>query len=104
MRSEDAAKDRETKRQARSHAIKQALEKKRKVQQQSGHNFRVAIFKENPRGPPNRQSQAQFYKPSPSSLSAGLLDPFQMLVADSSLLKAWLSHRGFILHRQTYCS
>ncbi|KAK8067212.1 hypothetical protein PG997_013959 [Apiospora hydei] len=90
-----ATKQLATRRQARSHAVKQALENKRKLQQKAGDNFRVATPKDLvPREKSKNQKTNAEEDRRPricSSLSVGLLDPFQTLAVNSSRLQALLS-------------
>ncbi|OKL63696.1 hypothetical protein UA08_00716 [Talaromyces atroroseus] len=88
------SKDRITRRLARSHAVKQALENKRKLQQESRDNFRVTTSKDRPR---NLMTKKRTCTSSPtasllSPLSAGTLDPFQTLAVDSSRLQTLLGN------------
>ncbi|MCJ1223713.1 hypothetical protein MMC12_000356 [Toensbergia leucococca] len=86
----DDVKDQITRRLARSHAVKQALQKKRKLQQESGDNFRVTASKDKPRRLVNKKARTETRAASLSSLSAGALDPFQTLAVDSSRLQTLL--------------
>jgi hypothetical protein len=87
------SKDQTTRRLARSHAVKQALEKKRKLQQASRDNFRVTTPKDRPRKSVTKTRA----RPTPSlfSLSASTLDPFQTLAVDSSRLQTLLGDCEF---------
>ncbi|KAI0377550.1 hypothetical protein F5Y04DRAFT_264105 [Hypomontagnella monticulosa] len=91
VQNPDDAGDRTARRLARSHAIKHALESKRKLQQQSTLNFRVPVtpFKENPSKSASR-AQLTYILASLPPLSRGALDPFQMLGVDPSKLRVWL--------------
>ena len=82
------AKDPITRRLARSHAVKQTLENKRKLQRKSGENFRVTTPK---------RARTATRAVSLSSLSAGALDPFQTLAVDSSRLKTLLGDCKLLL-------
>ncbi|TAQ87450.1 hypothetical protein B7494_g4228 [Chlorociboria aeruginascens] len=86
----DDLKDKNIRRQARSHAVKQALESKRKLQQKSGVNFRVSSSKDYPWRLASKITRTQTLVAMPFSLSAGTLDPFQTLAVDSSRLQALL--------------
>ncbi|MCJ1291618.1 hypothetical protein MMC34_003163 [Xylographa carneopallida] len=90
IRAPDDAKDPTTRRLARSHAVKQALESKRKLQQQSGDNFRTMIPKDETRRSGRQKKHTRTLAESPFSLSTGALDPFHTLPVDSSRLQALL--------------
>ncbi|KAL2831403.1 hypothetical protein BDW59DRAFT_140140 [Aspergillus cavernicola] len=75
------AKDQIQRRLARSHAVKHALQNKRRQQQKSRDNFRVTTVEDSPR---KVVSRPRF------SLSAGALDPFQTLAVDASRLQTLL--------------
>ncbi|KAH6653251.1 hypothetical protein BKA67DRAFT_593227 [Truncatella angustata] len=92
VQAPDDAKDPATRRLARSHAVKQALEKKRKLQQESTDNFRVIGLRDKPRRSASKRPRTGTFGASPFSLSADLLDPFQTLAVDSSRLQALLSN------------
>ncbi|KAL4757329.1 uncharacterized protein BDW70DRAFT_153463 [Aspergillus foveolatus] len=90
----DHAKDKATQRQARSHAVKRALERKRKQQQLSRANFIIKSFEDR-----DLDDTGETAKPctvTSSSLApvlshlSGALDPFQTLAVDSSRLQALL--------------
>jgi hypothetical protein len=78
-------------RRARSHAVKQALENKRKLQQESMENFRVSTSKDYPRRLGSKITRTQALIAPTFSLSAGMLDPFNALAVDSSRLQMLLS-------------
>ncbi|KAK6605944.1 hypothetical protein H4I96_04406 [Botrytis cinerea] len=67
----DDLKDHDTKRRARSHAVKQALENNRKLRKESGDNFRVSSSKDYSRRlASNRirsQPGSQYHYPHPSA-------------------------------------
>ncbi|KAM3066693.1 hypothetical protein ACMFMF_010198 [Clarireedia jacksonii] len=86
------AKDDTTKRRARSHAVKQALENKRKLQQESGENFRVASSKDYSRRLASEKIRSQPLVTLPLSIPASTLDPFQTLAVDSSRFYALLGN------------
>ncbi|RDW91726.1 hypothetical protein BP5796_02891 [Coleophoma crateriformis] len=90
IQAPDVPKDRITRRLARSHAVKQALQNKRKLQQESGDNFRVMTSKHKPRRGLSSRSCTGTLTMSLLSLSAGALDPFQTLALDSSRLQILL--------------
>ncbi|KAF2491838.1 hypothetical protein BU16DRAFT_129786 [Lophium mytilinum] len=80
--------DRKARRIARSHAVTRGLEKKRKLQQQSGHNFFAVSFENNLSRPVSERKRRQTLVAAPLSLSADAPDPFQMLAAESPRLQA----------------
>lgn len=96
MQAPDEEKDQITKRLARSHAVKQALEQKRKLQQESRDNFLVTTPRDklNFRRPVKKRTRPGALALSLSSLSAGTLDPFQTLAVDSSRLQILLSNHN----------
>jgi hypothetical protein len=77
-------------RRARSHAVKQALENKRKLQQESRDNFRVLTSKDYPRRLGSKVTRTQNLIAPTFSLSADMLGPFKTLAVDSSRLQALL--------------
>ncbi|KAL3428919.1 hypothetical protein BDV09DRAFT_190565 [Aspergillus tetrazonus] len=90
----DHAKDKATQRQARSHAVKRALERKRKQQQLSRANFIIKTFEDRNLDDPDKRATPctvtrSSLAPVVSHLS-GALDPFQTLAVDSSRLQALL--------------
>ena len=94
MQAPDEAKDQITRRLARSHAVKQALENKRKLQQESRDNFRVTTSKDKLklRRLVNKRTRTRALAVSLFSLSAVTLDPFQTLAVDSSRLQTLLGN------------
>ncbi|KAF4335648.1 hypothetical protein FBEOM_10485 [Fusarium beomiforme] len=85
--------DKAAKRVARSHAMKQALQKKRQLQQASMQNFSVRTVEDErkqARSQRNKKCDKQLI-PSPASLSASMLDPFQSLAVDSKRLQILLN-------------
>ncbi|KAH9904174.1 hypothetical protein F4778DRAFT_734284 [Xylariomycetidae sp. FL2044] len=78
--------DRKSRHLARSHAIKNALDTKRKRDRQCGRNFHIVSLGEPLKKPLNLHPQA-----APLS-AADTFEPFQTLVADSSKLQAWIRH------------
>ncbi|KAF5561826.1 nucleoside diphosphate sugar epimerase [Fusarium phyllophilum] len=91
--SPDKSSDKATKRLARSHAVKQALQKKRQLKQASMQHFSVRTI-EDEREQTKSICKRQWSKrtiPSPVSLSANLLDPFQSLAVDSKRLQTLLN-------------
>ncbi|KAL4901095.1 hypothetical protein BDW74DRAFT_187935 [Aspergillus multicolor] len=90
IRVNDDAKDKAARRQARSYAVKKALEKKRKRQQLARNNFILTTFED-------REKPVKTTKPGVTSGGApilsqlsGALDPFQTLAVDSSRLQVLL--------------
>ncbi|TXC04536.1 hypothetical protein FocTR4_00000173, partial [Fusarium oxysporum f. sp. cubense] len=89
----DKTRDKAAKRLARSHAVKQALQKKRQLQQESMQHFSVRTMQD------EREQWRTICKtrcdkritPLPASLSANLLDPFQSLAVDSKRLHILLN-------------
>ncbi|KAL4938712.1 hypothetical protein BDV06DRAFT_231562 [Aspergillus oleicola] len=85
-------KDKAARRQARSHAVKKALEKKRTRQQLSGSNFAITTLS-NP-CTSNTTITSRARAPSPRSLPCQILgsalDPFQTLAVDSSRMQVLL--------------
>jgi len=106
IQAPDHAKDQITRRLARSHAVKQALENKRKLQQESGDNFRVTTSKDEPRRMVSKRTRTITLATPLFSLSAGTLDPFQTLAVDSSRLQTLLGDCKLLVAenylRQTY--
>ncbi|KAK8047551.1 hypothetical protein PG996_015615 [Apiospora saccharicola] len=85
-----------SRRQARSYAVKQALENKRKLQQEAGDNFRVAtsqdvVRRNNKPKSQGAQAEVRLVPTTCSSLSPSALDPFQTLAVNSTRLQALLS-------------
>lgn len=97
IQNPDDAKDRTTRRLARSHAVARGLEKKRKRLQQSGHNFRTVSLKDDPA---NKIKDMNPYTTT-SSISASTVapGPFQLLAAESPRLQALLSQRKVLSQR-----
>ncbi|KAJ9259635.1 hypothetical protein DTO212C5_8589 [Paecilomyces variotii] len=88
----DKANGQITRRLARSHAVKQALETKRRLQEKSKDNFRITTTKDKPKRFVRRKRDTETPAVSLFSLSEGALDPFQTLAADSSRLRILLSN------------
>lgn len=88
----DDLKDHDTKRRARSHAVKQALENNRKLRKESGDNFRVSSSKDYSRRLASNRIRSQPRVTIPLSPSVSTLDPFQTLAVDSSRLHALFSN------------
>ncbi|KAF2476210.1 putative N-ethylmaleimide reductase [Lindgomyces ingoldianus] len=91
IQNPDDANDRKARRLARSHAVARGLEKKRRLQQESGHNFRAMSSKDDPSRSAGKRKRSQTLAASPLSLSTDAPDPFQMLAAESPRLQALLS-------------
>jgi hypothetical protein len=93
----DKTSDKAAKRLARSHAVKQALQRKRQLQQKSMQHFSVRTI-DDERQQTGRNCKGQCDKrltSSPASLSASLLDPFQSLAVDSKRLQVLLNDCEF---------
>ncbi|KAK5627014.1 hypothetical protein RRF57_002729 [Xylaria bambusicola] len=75
-----------TRRLARSHAVKQGLGRKRKIERELKNNFRIITLRDE-----IERTHVDAVAMSPFSLSAGTLDPFRTLAVDSSRLQALLS-------------
>lgn len=97
MQAPDDAKNQKMKRLARSHAVKQALESKRKFQQESGENFRATTFKNTPKRPIGKRLRSGTLAVPIISLGTGVIDPFQTLAVDSLRLQMLLSNSKLLL-------
>ncbi|KAF5590983.1 hypothetical protein FPCIR_6246 [Fusarium pseudocircinatum] len=89
----DKSSDKAVRRLAKSHAVKQALQKKRQLKQASMQHFSVRTIqdaREETRRLCKRQGHRQT-SPSPAALSASLLDPFQSLPVNSKRLQILLN-------------
>ncbi|KAL4861338.1 hypothetical protein BDV12DRAFT_69636 [Aspergillus spectabilis] len=80
IQAPDDAKDQMQRRRARSHAVKQALEKKRRLQQKSRENFRITTLKDS-----TTTLAGSLFSPF-----AGVLDPFKAFAVDLSRLQILL--------------
>lgn len=98
MQNPDGIKDRKARRLVRSHAMKQALEKKRKLQQQSGLNFRVASVKVNCNRPAGKKRRINS-PASPHTPSSDVADDFEMVFAESARLQTWLTQNNITKQR-----
>ncbi|RDW64358.1 uncharacterized protein DSM5745_09769 [Aspergillus mulundensis] len=87
----DDAKDRAARRQARSHAVKKALEKKRKRQQLARNNFIVTTLEDRGGSVEFGLSQSVARKAPISGQISNGLDPFETLAVDSSRLQILLA-------------
>jgi hypothetical protein len=89
--------DKNTKRLARSHAVKQALQSKRKEQKASMQHFCIRTIEDEkkPKRGQRRGKPGGTLTPSPISLSATVLDPFQTLAVDTKRLQALLNNGEF---------
>ncbi|KAF5633829.1 nucleoside diphosphate sugar epimerase [Fusarium tjaetaba] len=89
----DKTSDKAAKRLARSHAVKQALQKKRQLKQESMQHFSVRTIEDEPEQTRSicRRQCSKRTIPSPASLSASLLDPFQSLAVDCKRLQILLN-------------
>ncbi|KAI0405487.1 hypothetical protein F4802DRAFT_606757 [Xylaria palmicola] len=92
VQAPDGARNHVTRRQVRSHAVKQAIKNKRKLEQDSGDNFRITTSQGRPEIAARPGTPIGTMGTSPFSLSAGMLDPFQTLVVDSSRLQTLLAN------------
>lgn len=96
MQGPDDAKNQTKRRLARSHSMKEALEHKRKLLQESGDNFFMTTTYDKPRRLAKKTSHVTrpvvSLVPSLVSLSAASLDPFQTLAVDSNRLQTLLSN------------
>ncbi|KAI3334433.1 hypothetical protein F4824DRAFT_186073 [Ustulina deusta] len=90
IQAPDDPKDQATRRLARSHAVKQALENKRKIQRESRDNFRVMTPQDRVGRFVRKRTHTRTVVTSPFSLSVGTLDPFQTLAVNSSRLQTLL--------------
>jgi hypothetical protein len=93
----ESVKDPKTRRQIRSHAVKHALQGKRKLEREANDNFRV-LSSSSVKIVEQKETQlVQTLLPRTrlSSSVAGKLNPFEALAIDSSRLKALLNHRKF---------
>ncbi|SPJ72150.1 uncharacterized protein FTOL_01878 [Fusarium torulosum] len=86
--------DKNTKRLARSHAVKQALQSKRKEQKASMQHFCIRTIEDGkkPKRGQRRGRSGGTLTPSPISLFASVLDPFQTLAVDTKRLQALLNN------------
>jgi hypothetical protein len=86
--------DKATKRLARSHAVKQALQNKRRIQQAFMQNFCIRTIEDEskPMRAVRKSRQAGHSAPSPLSLSGNVLDPFRTLAVDSKRLQILLNN------------
>ncbi|RAO72778.1 uncharacterized protein BHQ10_008790 [Talaromyces amestolkiae] len=92
IQNPDDAKNRATRRLARSHAIARGLEKKRRRLQQAGRNFRTVSLKDET----GSKSEEIVHKKdvSPVLLSIAAPGPFQLLAAESPSLQALISQHS----------
>lgn len=86
------ADDRTVRRLARSHAVTRGIEDKRKLQRKSGLNFHVVSEGDLGRHA-GKKEQDRTLVMVPSSLSAGVFGPFQILAAEPPRLQALFSYR-----------
>jgi hypothetical protein len=86
--------DKAAKRLARSHAVKQALQNKRKLQQASMQNFciRTVEDEEDPKRPARKGKRDGFIAPSLATLATSALDPFDTLPVKGSILQRLLNN------------
>ncbi|KAL4982733.1 hypothetical protein BDW68DRAFT_50099 [Aspergillus falconensis] len=90
LQVKDVAKDKATRRQARSHAVKKALEKKRKHQQLFMNNFAISTLGDFDKPTETAKSRTSTSMAPLLSRLSGALDPFQTLAVDSSRLQVLL--------------
>ena len=83
--------DRTARRLARSHAVAQGIENKRKLQQKMGLNFHAVSLKGDLGQPARKRKRDQALVAPLCSVSAP--SPFQMLAAESPRLQALFSRR-----------
>ncbi|KAL2694804.1 hypothetical protein Neosp_001391 [[Neocosmospora] mangrovei] len=103
IQNPDHAKDRSVRRLARSHAVARGIEKKRKLEQKSGHNFRIiSIIPDDASRPAKKVEQGKVLGWIPNSLLTPQASPFQTLTAESPKLQALLSHRKIIHRLRSY--
>jgi hypothetical protein len=95
-------KDRTARRLTRSQAVSQGLEKKRKLQEELGHNFRAVTFKDGLGPPTSKRRQNQTLVTPTCALSAGVPGPLQMLAAESPRLQGLLSRCKIFASVQNY--
>ncbi|KAL4796660.1 hypothetical protein BDV19DRAFT_79417 [Aspergillus venezuelensis] len=92
---DDTRQNKAARRQARSHAVKKALEKKRKRQQLSGNNFTITTLSHLYTDDYTSGSEASLSLQMPCRILGSTLDPFQVLAVDSSRLQVLLGdHRA----------
>lgn len=96
VQAPDNAKNKIMKRLAQSHAVKQALKKKRILQQKSQDNFRGRTSSDMIRNLVSKRGSFGTLSASLVSPSAGALDPFQALAIDSSRLQTLLGDRRIL--------
>ncbi|KIA75422.1 hypothetical protein HK57_00098 [Aspergillus ustus] len=90
IQTPDDAKDRKTRRLARSHAVKNAIENKRRQQQLSGDIFPITTVEDHRHSEKKAKSCTRSTPAPLLSQLAGALDPFQALAVDSSRLQMLL--------------
>jgi hypothetical protein len=83
----------DTKRRARSHAVKRALQQKRKLQLDALDNFRIVSHKTLVRPQKDRHNRSIPRQIPRTSPSPGMLDPFEVLAVDSRLFQKLLYDR-----------
>lgn len=101
VQSPEDAKDREKRRQARSHALKHSLRNKRLAQSESGDGLRWTAWHPNREAEPATMmsliKSGAVKTPLLYSPSASIPDPFGTLAVDSSRLRQLFSHCMSIL-------
>jgi hypothetical protein len=87
---------RTTKRLARSHAVAHGLRNKRRLHQISGHNFHVLCSANDQNLSKRKGKHVKAITAPPASLAACSSDPFQMLAAESPILRGFLNRRKMV--------
>ncbi|KAH8654156.1 hypothetical protein BGZ60DRAFT_161832 [Tricladium varicosporioides] len=98
------AEDRTSRRLARSHAVARGLENKRKLQQKSGHNFRVISLRDDSGRSASKRKPSQTLVTSSCSFSTAVPGPFQMLAAESPRLQVLHSNHRAQQATEPVCS
>jgi hypothetical protein len=93
VQSQDAADTREVKRRARSHAVKRALERKRKLQADAQDNFRIVVSEKLAEDSAKKQGRMLRVQMMSRDPAAGTLDPFEVLAVDSKMFQKLLYDR-----------
>lgn len=103
IQAQDGKTNQITRRLARSHAVKQGLEDKRRQQRTSGEHFHVTVSKDKAKRFVSKRVRTRDLPTSISTLYAGVLDPFQTLAVDSSRLQILLSNCKLLLLSEKEC-
>lgn len=91
IQSPDDAKNKTTRRLAKSHAVKRALRIKRMLQQNTGDNFRVTTSED------HCKARRLVYTASLDKSFCSRFDPFETLPVDSSRLQILLGNCKYFL-------